>query len=185
MAGWSPFDAVLYSDANWAQRSSRELDRWYAHNSQDHRRLLFSVNNKNGQVLGSITLREIDRRHSARLGITLGPQFVSQGYGTEALSLFLDYYFTELGFAKMLLDVTAHNRRAVHVYDKLGFKTMEEKERPAGGKVARQVFKNPDYRHIRQFFRRDWFGRYWVSYYEMELDRQTWKNSRVRVRRLE
>lgn len=181
MAAWSPFDEVLYGDANWVHRSSRELDRWYAHNSRDRRRLLYSVRDKNGQVLGSVTLREIDGHRSARLGITLGPRFLDKGYGTEALSLFLDYYFAELGFEKMLLDVTAHNRRALHVYKKLGFEQVEEKERPAGSKVARKVFKHPEYRHIRQFFRRDWFGRYWVSYYEMQLERQVWKRRRVHI----
>jgi RimJ/RimL family protein N-acetyltransferase len=178
MAAWRPFDDPLHADANWAQRRLRELDRWYAHRSADPRRLLYTVTDEGKRVIGSITLREIDGRRSARLGITLGADYVNQGYGSEALTLFLNYYFGELGFEKMVLDVTAHNRRAIRVYEKLGFKRVGQREQSVGRGKALALLKEPRYADVRRFFRRDRLGRYWALCYDMELTREDWKKER-------
>lgn len=175
MAAWRPYDSPLYADANWAQRPRRELDRWYAHHSRDPQRMLCAVTDRAGQVIGSITLREIDGRRSARLGITLGADFVNRGYGTEALACFIDYYFEELGFAKLVLDVAGYNRRAIRVYEKLGFAQVGERERPVGKRKALALLKGSRAADVGRFLRRDWLGRYWVSCYEMELTREGWE----------
>ena len=39
--------------------------------------------------LALISLREIEGNRSARLGIGFGPDYVGQGYGTEALEIFV------------------------------------------------------------------------------------------------
>ncbi len=174
MAAWRPYDSPLYADANWTQRPPRELDRWYAHHSRDPQRMLCTVTDRAGRVIGSITLREIDGRRSARLGITLGADFVEQGYGTEALTCFIGYYFEELGFAKMALDVAGYNRRAIRVYEKLGFAQVGERKRPVGKRKALALLKGSRAADLERFLRRDWFGRYWVSCYEMELTREDW-----------
>ena len=175
MADWRPFDDPLFAEANWPQRSTDDLNRWFTRCSQDPQRLLCAVTDKTGQLIGSITLRERDGRRSARLGVTLGADFVDQGFGTEALMLFVDYYFNQLGFEKMVLDVVAYNRRAIRVYQKLGFVKVGQHER-AVGRGARWAFlEEPAYANTRQFFRRDWLGRYWLLCYDMELKREDWK----------
>lgn len=182
MANWRPFDDPLFADANWPQRSPGEVKRWYARHSRDPQRLLCAVVAESGQLIGSITLRERDGRRSARLGITLGVDFVDQGYGTEALTVFLDYYFKELGFEKLVLDVAGYNRRAIRVYEKLGFAASGHHERPVGRGNQWLFLQEPDYVGIRRFFRRDWLGRYWLLCYDMELKREDWEKKRVRFR---
>lgn len=174
MANWRPFDDPLLTDANWPHRSVSELERWYTHYSQDPRRLLCAVTNKSGQLIGSITLRERDARRSARLGITLGAEYVDQGLGTEALSLFLDYYFEELGFEKLVLDVAGHNRRAIRMYQKLGFTTVGQHERSLQRDRKWTFLNKPVYADVRRFFRRDWVGRRWQMHFDMELTREDW-----------
>jgi RimJ/RimL family protein N-acetyltransferase len=177
MAAWRPFDDPLFAEANWMHRSPQKLDRWYTHYSQDPKRLLYAIVGEGGQLIGCLTLREIDSRRSARLGITLGADFVNQGYGTEALALFLDYYFEELGFQKMVLDVAAYNWRAIRVYERLRFEKVGQRERPAGSRKALAFLQEPRYAEVRQFFRRDWLGRRRLLCYEMELPQERWRKN--------
>jgi diamine N-acetyltransferase len=175
MAAWRPFDDSLHTDANWARRPPDELDRWYTRYSTDSRRRLYTVTDEAGQVIGSITLREIDGRSSARLGITLGADFVDQGYGSEALALFLDYFFARLGFKKMVLDVVGYNQRAIRVYEKLGFERVGQRKRSVERREALAAFKELRHADARRFFRRDLLGRYWLLCHEMELTREDWE----------
>jgi RimJ/RimL family protein N-acetyltransferase len=175
MANWRPFDDPLLADANWPHRSVSDLERWYTQYSQDPRRLLCAVTNKTGQVIGSITLRERDARRSARLGITLGADYVDLGLGTEALTLFLDYYFGELGFEKLVLDVAGCNRRAIRVYQKFGFTAVGQHERSLQRHKKWAFLNKPAYASVRQFFRRDWAGRRWQMHFDMELTKADWE----------
>ena len=175
MANWHPHDDPLLADANWPQRTLSELERWYTHHSQDPRRLLCAVTDKSGQLIGTITLRERDARRSSRLGITLGADYVDQGLGTEALTLFLDYYFAELGFEKLVLDVAGYNRRAIRVYRKLGFAAVGQHERSLERDKKWAFLNEPAYANVQQFFRRDRLGRRWHLHFEMELTREGWK----------
>ena len=173
-----PFEDPLYADANWMHRSQEDLERWHAHYSQDPKRLLCAVLDECDRFIGTITLRHIDGRQSARLGITLGSDFVGHGYGSEALALFLDYYFDVLGFAKIVLDVAGYNQRAVHVYQKLGFSIVEQREQSLGWGKKWAFLDAPRYAETRRFFRRDWLGRRWLLCYEMVLKRGTWRKHR-------
>jgi RimJ/RimL family protein N-acetyltransferase len=174
MAGWRPFANPLYDGANWPHRSPEQLDHWYARSNQDPQRLLCAVIDESGQVIGSITLRGINGRRYARLGITIGADFVDQGYGTEALILFLDYYFAQMGFQKLILDVAAFNRRALHVYEKLGFHPVKEFERTLGRGRKWNFLKDMEHQGGQSFFHRDWLGRWWMTCYDMELNREDW-----------
>jgi len=178
MASWRPFEDPLFAQANWPRRSGSELDRWYARNSQNPQRLLYAVVAESGQIIGSITLRERNGRCSARLGVTLGADYVDQGYGTEALALFLDYYFEELGFEKLVLDVSGFNQRAIRVYRKLGFVTVGQHEESVGRSKEWCFLNEPAYADVRRFFRRDWLGRQWLLCYDMELKREDWVQRR-------
>jgi RimJ/RimL family protein N-acetyltransferase len=178
MVKWRPFDDPLLAEANWPLRPLDELDRWYSRYSQDPQRLLCAVTDHAGRVIGSITLRERDGRRSARLGITFGSDFVGQGFGSEALSLFVDYYFGVLGFEKLVLDVAGYNQRAIRVYEKIGFVTVGQHERPVGRGGQWTLVEKPAYSDYRQFFRQDWLGRRWLLCYDMELRREDWEKRR-------
>ncbi len=74
--------------------------------------------------LGEIVILDIDEvNRSAGLRIAMYDMgHVNKGYGTEALQLVLDYAFTTLKLHRVWLDVFDFNERAVHVYEKIGFK---------------------------------------------------------------
>lgn len=77
-----------------------------------------------GEFLGEVVLSEIDETNrNAHFRIALkGPSAFGRGYGTEAARLLLGYGFEALGLHRIELEVFAFNPRALHVYEKLGFK---------------------------------------------------------------
>jgi len=52
----------------------------------------------------------------------IGRGYRDAGLGTEALPLALDYAFSELDLHKVFLRVLDFNARAIHVYEKCGFR---------------------------------------------------------------
>jgi RimJ/RimL family protein N-acetyltransferase len=73
---------------------------------------------------GEIVLMDIDelnRCADLRISLFYEDDF-GRGYGTEALRLVLDYAFNTLKLHRVGLDVFDYNARAIHVYEKLGFR---------------------------------------------------------------
>jgi RimJ/RimL family protein N-acetyltransferase len=174
MMRWRAFADPLYQPFDFPRRSKAEHIRWFEWRCKDSNRRLYTVKDERQQVVGSLTLRDIDGRRSARLGITIGADFVSQGYGAEALRLFLDYYFGDMGFAQMVLDVAATNLRAVRTYQSLGFRHDSQHYRPASHPSFRTLRHEPRYRHLRRFFRRQGTA-HQVLFYDMTMTREDWQ----------
>ena len=96
------------------------------------------------------------------------------------MALVLGYYFDELHFKKLVLDVAGHNQRAIRVYKKFGFITIGKHERSIGRSSTWSFLDDQAYADVRRFFRRDWMGRRWLVYYDMELRREDWEKRQKR-----
>jgi len=60
---------------------------------------------------------------NAWLGIGLGERdYWGKGYGTDAMNVLLRFAFHELNLHRVTLDVFEYNPRAIHCYEKVGFK---------------------------------------------------------------
>ena len=173
MAQWRPLADPLYQPFDFPRRSKAENIRWFTWRSKDSSRRLYTIEDEHRRVIGSLTLRDISEQRSARLGITIGADFVSQGYGIEALRLFLKYFFEVMDFATLVLDVAATNLRAVHTYRSLGFHQVGQHYRLAHHSSYRILQRNPRYRHLRRFFRRQGPATQ-VLFYDMALTREEW-----------
>lgn len=128
-----------------------------------------------GTLIGRISLREINaRRSQSRLGISVHAHHVSQGLGTEALTLFLQYFFNELRFETMLLDVAAVNVRAVRCYRRLGFRVIAQEWRRGRLRSTPEQHVEHATRHGYVRHERD---DYWkILFFEMELHAHEWAN---------
>lgn len=173
MADWRPFVDPLYQPFDFPRRSRTENLRWFTWRQNDSTRQLYTVEDEGRQVIGSLTLRDIEGRWSARLGITIGADFVSQGYGTEALTVFLSHFFGEMGFGEMVLDVAATNLRAIRCYQALGFVVTGEHYRHANHASYHVLRRDPQYAHLRGFFRSQG-ALVQVLFYDMALTREEW-----------
>ncbi|MBN2853215.1 MAG: GNAT family N-acetyltransferase [Clostridia bacterium] len=85
----------------------------------NHRRLIIE--------LDDIPIGEMNYRNKgngiAEIGIKIC-DFSKQdkGYGTKLLSMLIYSLFYDSGYRKIILDTNINNRRASHVYEKLGFR---------------------------------------------------------------
>lgn len=74
---------------------------------------------------------------SSTLGVFIGEKdYWSNGYGTEAIRLILDFGFNLLNLHAISLGVFAFNKRAISCYKKVGFKEVGRRReaRPVGNK---------------------------------------------------
>ncbi|MFW5433479.1 GNAT family N-acetyltransferase [Paenibacillus apiarius] len=76
------------------------------------------------EVIGDIELQDIDGiNRSAHMRIAIGGlAHQGKGHGSEAIGLLLEYAFGTLQLHRIELNVFAFNGRAIHVYEKAGFK---------------------------------------------------------------
>jgi RimJ/RimL family protein N-acetyltransferase len=165
---WGPFDDP------WVIPSpGEERHEWYTGYIETPVCRLYAITDHAQQLLGHISLREIVRGQQARLGIGLAPTQKNRGYGTEALRIFLPYFFEMLGFQKMVLDVAASNQGAVRVYQKLGFLQCAQHYRGAGSDAQWRLLDEPHYASLRPFFQHNYWG--WQQlHYDMELTHEQW-----------
>ena len=173
LAIWKPFADPLLAGYNVPDQSAQERDDWFALRTGNPTRREFALE-ASGQVVGRISLRDIDGHTRARLGISIGAEIVNRGLGTEALTGFLDWYFDEGGFSVMALDVSASNQRAVRLYQKLGFRHVMDLYQPVGDEAVVAFLDDPRYADLRAYFRRQ-DGKTEALFYEMELTRQEWQ----------
>jgi RimJ/RimL family protein N-acetyltransferase len=84
------------------------------------------IDKQSRDFLGLVNLKDIVKPHNrAELGISIhDSQNQSRGYGTDAVRVILWVAFNVLGLHSVFLDVMAKNERAIHVYEKVGFKRV-------------------------------------------------------------
>jgi RimJ/RimL family protein N-acetyltransferase len=173
MSRWPPFSDPLYRLFDWPHRSARENRVWFTNLLRDRTRVYYAVENESNDLIGRISLREIRAHHSARLGIGFGAQFVGQGYGTDALRIFLRHFFLDLGFGTMVLDVAAINERAVRCYERCGFEFTGSHYEYLAKYQDMMFLQEEPYQHLQRFCESD-ARRGWILTYDMALTKRQW-----------
>ena len=80
-----------------------------------------------GDFIGNIEL--MDRNESEKeLGIAITAKKQNRGYGTEAIFALIAYGFDVLGLKRITLKANPENTRAIHVYEKCGFREVDRTE---------------------------------------------------------
>jgi RimJ/RimL family protein N-acetyltransferase len=81
------------------------------------------------EMIGNCGFGNIDNlNQSADIAIVIGNKlFWNKGYGSEALTLLLDYGFKALNLHNVQLEVYSFNKRAIKSYEKVGFKIIGNK----------------------------------------------------------
>ncbi|MBW8740110.1 MAG: GNAT family N-acetyltransferase [Streptomyces turgidiscabies] len=99
------------------------LRSWYGSRSDRTDRLDLAVTDRpTGELVGEVVLNEWNpATRSCNFRTLLGPRGRGRGLGTEATRLIVAYGFEQLGLHRIELQTYAHNRRALHVYEKVGF----------------------------------------------------------------
>jgi RimJ/RimL family protein N-acetyltransferase len=86
-------------------------------NDDTKRRLILEIGTK---PIGEMSYRNLNDG-SVEIGIKIcEEEYQSKGYGTRFLQMLIDELFSR-GYKKIILDTNLKNKRAQHVYEKLGF----------------------------------------------------------------
>ena len=94
--------------------------------------VLFTIYDKNsGAPIGTTSLMGTDHvNRTAEFGIMIGEkEYQNRGFGSEATLLTVDYGFNILNLESIYLRVHDFNRRALRIYEKVGFKTCGRRRR--------------------------------------------------------
>jgi RimJ/RimL family protein N-acetyltransferase len=165
---WPKYESPFFSHINLDLESEGAKRRWYELRLASRYPFWFAIDTFDTKLIGELALRELDRRkRSTRLGIHLSPSYIGQGLGSDALGALLEFYFGELGFRHMHLDVARYNQRAIRCYQKCGFVKVSEFLR--GNLTGVRVLKD---KNLEEFW--DCFveknGREYAIFWEMVAD---------------
>jgi RimJ/RimL family protein N-acetyltransferase len=88
------------------------------------------IKSDNDELIGNCGFMDIDNlNQTGEVGIFIGNKiYWNKGYGTEALTLLLDYGFKALNLHNIQLKVYSFNERAIKSYEKIGFKTFGKRK---------------------------------------------------------
>ncbi|MDD4797754.1 MAG: GNAT family protein [Eubacteriales bacterium] len=97
---------------------------WIRNNAQGTQFAI--VKAENDELIGNCGFHNINQmRQCAEVGIFIGDEENrSNGYGSEAMTLLVDFGFHYLNLNNIMLKVFSFNQRAVNCYKKVGFKEI-------------------------------------------------------------
>lgn len=104
--------------------SLEDEEAWYSAQRTDQSVLNFAIETlEDGRHVGSCGFSHINwRNRSAECGLFIGEKSLwGQGLGTDALHSLIDYGFQQLNFHRIYLRVYAEHRRAIRLYERVGF----------------------------------------------------------------
>lgn len=100
---------------------------WVRKNLEE-KALAFSMIEKvSGDFIGNIDLRN-RQGAEAELGIAITAKKQNMGYGTEAVAAVIGYGMDRAGLKRITLRANPDNKRAIHVYEKCGFREYDRTE---------------------------------------------------------
>lgn len=113
-------DANKIMDDNERNR----ITSWYqSRNIQSDRLDLAIALKDTNQIIGEVVFNEFDDySNNVNFRILISQFYSNQGFGSEAIQMFIRYGFEQLYLHKISLEVFSFNPRAEHVYTKVGFK---------------------------------------------------------------
>jgi RimJ/RimL family protein N-acetyltransferase len=84
------------------------------------------IDNDTNELIGNCSMHKLDNlNQTAEAAIVIGnKKYWNKGYGSEALSLLIDYGFKALNIHNIMLSVYSFNKKAIKSYEKVGFKII-------------------------------------------------------------
>lgn len=160
MMKWGTFEDPRYFHFNFPYSTKEEFQLWYEYKVKGFRLRTYGVFIED-DLIGFISFKKINYFFSrAELGVIFDKNHISEGYGTEALRQCME----KINLKKIYLFVSSFNKRAYHVYEKLGFVDKG---------VVYRVFETQDAMDQftidgDEFFLRN--GKLYGKYYKMEIN---------------
>ncbi len=175
MQQWSEHSDPLFFYYNFPKMTKRERDQWYKMKMKTFRKKSYAIENEFGKVIGYLSIRDIKwLRKESELGIVIDPGHINQGYGSEAIWVFLGYYFQILKMSSLKLRTAKFNKRAIKCYKHCGFHIMKETEEEFEDQQI-EIFSNSIYNHLTKLFTII-NGRKMTKYLHMKITKDDYKH---------
>ncbi len=120
-----PFPTSQESVKRWAEKLAAQ--------EQNDDRFFFVIENFDGEIVGSITAHSCEPHHGTfAYGIGIRREYQHKGYASEAIILLLRYFFLELRYQKVTVEVYSFNKPSIRLHERLGFQLE--------GRLRRMIF---------------------------------------------
>ena len=107
--------------------TKRQEVKWVREKLKEKAPVFSMIEKQSGGFIGNIELTNITDSE-AEFGIALTAGMQNRGFGTEAVSAMIIYGMEQLGLKRIWLRARPFNPRALHVYEKCGFKEYDRTE---------------------------------------------------------
>jgi RimJ/RimL family protein N-acetyltransferase len=150
-------ELLMFGDGDWQPIPLAAIEKDYDKHLSDEEKFWFAIE-VDGKVIGDIGLHHRDQRSRVTaFGVGIyDPEYISRGYGREAIGLLIDWVFRIQNYERIWLDTWATNERAIRCYKAVGF--VEE------GRQRRHIY----------------FDGHYVDVVLMGLLREEWDSRRAR-----
>ncbi len=122
-------------------RSQERMKHWTqeeAVRKQEGNNWHFLIENNEGKVVGRIGPHDCDPRVGYfQYGIAISKEHRRKGYASEAVLLLLRYFFQELRYQKVTVQVASFNEDSIGLHEHLGFQWE--------GRIRRAIFTKGQY----------------------------------------
>lgn len=103
----------------------------------EEKAIVFSmIEKKSGRFIGNIEFMD-PKDSTGELGIAITAEMQDQGFGTEAVLAMIKYGMDQLGLTRIFLRAFPDNARAIHVYEKCGFREYSRTDKDVYMEVYR------------------------------------------------
>ena len=99
---------------------------WIRRKLENKFRIFSMIDKDTGNFIGNIEIMDVEGDEtSGELGICITAKQQERGFGSEAIPAMIRYASKEYGLNRFMLRVFPFNDRAVHVYEKCGFREYD------------------------------------------------------------
>ena len=98
--------------------------RWVREKLEEKACVFSMIEKESGAFIGNIELMDVNDTEG-ELGIAITGKMQNAGYGTEAVTAMAAYGMNQLKLKRIFLRTNPDNTRAIHVYEKCGFREYD------------------------------------------------------------
>lgn len=124
LRGWRNNPELARYACSSTPLSQIEQRTWYEGYAKNPKYRILIVEDEAKDPIGYAIIKNIDHLHrNAEIGMYLDPKSQGKGYGKDAFLTLMRHCVHDLNMHRLYLQVFDFNKRAIEMYEKLGFKT--------------------------------------------------------------
>lgn len=99
---------------------------WIRKKLENHTRIFSMIDKATGKFIGNVEMMDVENdAKCGELGICITAKQQERGLGSEAIPAMVKYSAKEYNLDRIMLKVFPFNERAIHVYEKCGFREYD------------------------------------------------------------